>query len=524
MTNQVSILKSLIFANQQKLTTQTENTLNTVMFYDDVYIDPLNPTIKVDALVTFYEAKNAQVAVFDSPNLQYNNTGYLQPNVYISKDDWFSTDKESYVSFNVQFIKDGSLTNTSLDASKVSILQNQVVYNGSKFYEEIVLKNILWESYDIDGLSVNSLPSESRQYVQTTQFDPDKVITYPNPESSALVVSNPDPSTIRVQSAYGGNATQPVGSLEYDQHRVSVGMQDTSYFNIKFGEVNNRYQYTAAYSLNFAPGPIFDDKFYVVDYYKKTFVYGDTGLLIDNWDLRYKSKSPMDVTSNKAGTFLWTIDKYKNVNKYDTSGVYIGSWKSSTGSNPEGIAYDDLNNSIWTANQAGLVDWYSGAGSHISGSYGSNGTFQLNLGYKNKLKGIVSDSNNLWVVIDGNDQIRKYSIQRNENNPIGLNLIATWDLPDQGSPTGITLNPNEYSDGDIWVVDEKYDNITNYTGLRGAASGSTLNSYVQVNLVYENKKPQGLTNPGINANPFISAPEIPLLELSTNGQNNILMI
>lgn len=506
MTDSIFIRNSLNFTRQQKLTTDSGNKLNTVMFYDDVYVDSVDPTIRVDALITFYDAKNAFISEFDSLNVQYKNPEYFQPIIYISGDDIGSPDsKESYASFNIQFIKNESLTKTVLDNLYVSLDNNQLVYNGLKFYDEVTLKGLRWDSYDIDGLSINGKPSESRQFVQTTQFNPNQIVTYPSPigsgnpgQTSALDVLYPGPGMLRVQSAYGGNATDPIGSLQFNQHRVSVGMQDTSYFNVSFGDIYNQFSYVGAFALNFSPDPIVTNGFYVADKYKGVFVYNDTGALTSNWSLGSKKKSARDITSNKEGTNLWVIDKYKNVNKYDITGAYLGSWKTDSDSKPEGIAYDNYNstNAIWTANEKGNLGWYSGGGGHTFGAFVANQTFKLNLGSKNKLKGIVSDDSNLWVVIDGDDQIRKYSIQRNGNTPLALNLVGTWDLPDAGKPTGITLNQNQTQNGDIWVVDYKTDNITNYRGLRGATSGSVLSPVVEVNLVSGNEKPQGLTNPG----------------------------
>lgn len=502
----------LDFSQATKLTADasqyTYGQLNSIMFYNDVYTDPITGQ-KVDALVTFYDSKNAYIETFDNPTLQFDKPNYIQPSVSFYGQyypNYTTNTSESSISYNIQFIEDGSLNVQGiLDRSKVSVTDTkQLLYNGSSFYNNITLKNLTLDLYNIAGSTqyvynvngdvTNSWSTTSRNFVEISQSDVQNVKTYPDSSTSELSVSTLGTNT-RIQSTTGGYQTSPSGTSSFDQHRATVYMNDVNSLNIKMGDASVRNTNYARFSLSFGANLDPITRFFVPDStVNKMFEYSPIGAYKTNWSL---DSNVRDVAASPDGSKLWTIDTNKQINVYDSNGMIKGSWKTNVGTNPEGVAYDNFNgtNSIWVADDKGKIQWYFNSGNYTTGTFSANSSFSINVGKGNKLKGIVSDSeNNLWVVIDGSDQIRKYTINRSGNTPTGLTLKGTWNLPEMGTSTGITLDVKQSSSsGNIWVViDGQQDKVLNYSGLRGASSGMIPTPYTESILTSTNANPQGI--------------------------------
>jgi hypothetical protein len=530
MTN-LTVQTALDFSRAAKLTQDEVQSsyvqLNTVVFYDNVYVDPITGQ-KVDSIVTFYRSKNAYVNQFDSSTSPFNNPNYIQPSVNFYGDNYPSYNSntvEAYISYNIQFIEDNSLaTQGPLNRNKVSVTNTkELLYDGSTFYKNVTLNNLALNAYNVDGYTqyqyniygqvTNSYTTSSRNFVETNQSDVKNIKTYPTPSTSELSVSNPNSESVRVQSITGGYQTSPPGTLNFDRHRTTLVMNDVDSLNITMGDAYIRETNLASFSLNFGANLDPITRFFVPDSsVNKMFEYGSFGTYKGNWNIVSSSR---DVAASPDSSKLWVIDKNKQINVYDDKGVFKGSWKTSIiGKNPEGVAYDNFNgtNSIWVADDQGKIQWYFNSGNYLSGTYGANTTFTINVGTGNKLKGIATDSeNNLWVVIDGSDQIRRYSINRYGNNPTGITLTGTWKLPEMGTPTGITLAPNQSaSNGDIWVVVDgsQTDRVLTFSGMRGLVTGSPIAPYTETYLTSSNINPQGIANPyyiqpvGSNSSPY----------------------
>jgi hypothetical protein len=99
---------------------------------------------------------------------------------------------------------------------------------------------------------------------------------------------------------------------------------------------------------------------------------------------------------------------------------------------------------------------------------------------------VVTDGSSLWVVDDGaTDTVYKYTI--------GGTLLGGWTIdPANGSPTGITIDPN--SVGHIWIVDRAALKVFQYSNA-AAFTGDYLLADRTFTLAPGNTNPQDIADP-----------------------------
>lgn len=350
-----------------------------------------------------------------------------------------------------------------------------------------------------------------------------------SPTANAVLVDDPNWNQVNgydftIDASAFSAGKQFGGAFIFDQHNspAKTGRSNTYIPTIRYGGSTNtavvkanligdgtEYTNTDSATVNIisqAP-PVTPVKFYVVDNNDNTYTYDSNGGSIGNWKLNTSyNKDPRDVAANAAGDKLWVVDKNKTINLYESqSGNW--TWKlrwtaSSLGKDSAtGVTYDNFNNTnaIWTSDSNGAISWYNGGGANTNGSSkNANFTHNINPGSGARVTGIVTDGNNtLFAVIDtsGTDQIRRFTINRSGDTPISLTETGSWSIGNAGTPTGITLDPNQSSSGDLWIVADGIDEIWRFAGARGASSGGNLNPSTKTKLASGNSSPQGIADP-----------------------------
>jgi hypothetical protein len=226
-------------------------------------------------------------------------------------------------------------------------------------------------------------------------------------------------------------------------------------------------------------------RFFVVDtYVDKSFEYDSDGTPLENNQLASTNYAPRGITMTVDGQTNWVVDKYNGVFVYDADGNSLGQWDPGSLSRPEGIATNETD--IWIVdNGSNKVYFYAGAASRLSGSQSPDSSFALAAG-NNKPSGITMAGQTIWVVNDGryHDDVFVYDLSGN--------LQGSWRLSYNVNPRGITINPGDVND--IWIVDNKYDKVYEYTGGAFFTSG-THSPDTKWRLAATNRKPQGIADP-----------------------------
>ncbi len=281
-----------------------------------------------------------------------------------------------------------------------------------------------------------------------------------------------------------------------------------------FGEYNLRYLPTGDYTVQALGGsraftlteagqflssqnivlplPVESTKFYVVDDASsdRTYQYGATGSTNANTALAAGNTAPRDVTSNQQGTRVWVADANNTVYVYNANGALLGSWAASglpKNSEVQGIATNGTDIWLLTASskQGDRVYRFAGAASRLSGSQKAASSFALSSGNTNPT-GIVTDGTSFWVVDNSTtDRVFKYTLTGS--------LLGSWSIdPANGSPTGITINPNDVSH--IWIVDNSALKVFQYSSSTSRTSGTQLADRT-FTLAPGNTNPQGIADP-----------------------------
>src|SRR5262249_54276116 len=145
------------------------------------------------------------------------------------------------------------------------------------------------------------------------------------------------------------------------------------------------------------------------------------------------------------------------------SGTLLGSWKASDSTQPQDITTDGTD--IWLVDDSkDKVYRYAGAASRRSGSQSSSSSFALDSDNKDST-GIVTDGSTIWVTDQHSktNQVFVYDLTGRK--------LGAWQLDAaNGTPSGITLNPNGGSD--LWVVDRAAAKVFRYVGATTRRSGS----------------------------------------------------
>jgi hypothetical protein len=154
-------------------------------------------------------------------------------------------------------------------------------------------------------------------------------------------------------------------------------------------------------------------KFYVVNDGSpdRTYEYGATGIVVENYGIASGSTAPRGAASNAIGDTVWVVDANRNVYVYNPSGTLLGSW-SVGGFNAsaqfEGIATNGTD--IWIVDaKTDKVYRFNNAASLLSGSKSANSSFALNSGNKDATD-LVTDGTSIWVVNNSTtDKVFKYN-------------------------------------------------------------------------------------------------------------------
>ncbi len=254
-----------------------------------------------------------------------------------------------------------------------------------------------------------------------------------------------------------------------------------------FGEYSFRHMAAGTYSVEAAGGsltvsltagqflsgrtvvataPSEGTKFFVVNdgTTDRTFQYGAVGSTNANTALATGNTAPRGAASNAQGTRVWVLDANRTVYVYSPSGSLLGSWTTGLSSKAvvEGITTNGTD--IWIVAAEGRVGRlykFTGAASRLSGTQKAASNFALAT-YNTNPKGVVTDGSSFWVVDDSaTDTVYKYTL--------GGSLLGGWRIdPANGSPTGITLDPNNV--GHLWIVDSaalkvfQYSNAATFPG------------------------------------------------------------
>ena len=227
-------------------------------------------------------------------------------------------------------------------------------------------------------------------------------------------------------------------------------------------------------------------KFLVVDGTTlKDYKYDASGNATGQDLLHKDNKLPRGIASSKDGTTRWVVDADGEVFVYSASGARLGTWKTTGIDKPEGITTNGTD--IWIVdNEKDLVYFFAGAASRRSGTKAPTSSFALTAGNRSP-SDLVTDGAHIWVVNNTTttDRVFRYT-------KAGV-LEGSWAIDSRnGSPTGITIDPNELTS--IWIVDSSTDSVYQYSSATSKISGRLSASSVFA-LAAANTNPQGIADP-----------------------------
>lgn len=233
-------------------------------------------------------------------------------------------------------------------------------------------------------------------------------------------------------------------------------------------------------------------KFYVVNdaSTNRTYEYGPTGSVVENYALNSANSSPRGAASTAAADKVWVVDSNKKVYLYGTTGALLGSWTAgSLASNADVQGITTNGTDIWIVDaKSDKVFKYFGATSRLSGSQNAASSFNLN-GSNNSPTDLVTDGASIWVLNNTlfTDKVFKYTLSGS--------LLGSWTLfGGGGSPTGITLDPA--APDHLWIVDNNTDRVYQCDNAASRTSGSQSPS-TGFALAAGNSNPQGIADPRV---------------------------
>jgi RHS repeat-associated protein len=258
-------------------------------------------------------------------------------------------------------------------------------------------------------------------------------------------------------------------------------------------------------------------KFYVVDQreqHEALYRYGSNGTFLFNGDLHNNNNAPQGIAANSQGTRLWVVDSRKDVFVYDGFGTEIGRWHAQGTNQPQDIATDGTD--IWIVDGASRKILYYANAALLEGEPGTiKATAAMDLwGGKSgpakhdKPTGLVYRDYKLWVTdLRSNgggqrDAVYVYEFTKNgANSTIGQPYV--WYLDAQNTnPRGITLNPGNSNDKNLWVIDKDEKKVFVYSQGVDYTANSTHSADSTFDLVDdqdENRNifPEGIADPPV---------------------------
>src|SRR5207302_2727497 len=134
---------------------------------------------------------------------------------------------------------------------------------------------------------------------------------------------------------------------------------------------------------------------------------------------------------------------------------------------------------------------FGGGAAWLTGNRRYTSSFALDSGNQSP-SGMVTDGVSIWITDDnaGNNKVFVYNLA-------GIKL-GSWTLDAaDGSPCGITLNPNYFASGtstDLWVIDRAAAKVFRYQGGSAWTSG-THSATSSFPLDPGNQHPEGIADP-----------------------------
>ncbi|WP_068130267.1 DUF7467 domain-containing protein [Roseimaritima ulvae] len=202
------------------------------------------------------------------------------------------------------------------------------------------------------------------------------------------------------------------------------------------------------------------------------------------------NSQPRGAVTSATGDTLWVVDKDKQVYVYDGAGNFQGEWKAKGISDKvQGIGSDGQD--VWIVDDGkDRVYFYAGGASNAFDQE-HDYTSQFDLANDNdKPRGLTTDGTYVWVVNDGKDgdnQVFKYTVTGT--------FVSSWTLDAANEkPRGLTIDPTGSSGDTIWVVDET-GYVFTYADGASDAGGGLAGTFA---LAAGNTKPQGIADPDPN--------------------------
>ena len=293
--------------------------------------------------------------------------------------------------------------------------------------------------------------------------------------------SDPLSVVLAVAPAHGTLTLNPDGSFIWTPV-VGYSGPDSFQYQVSDGITLSA---AATVSITVTP-PVLTPRFFVVDATGlRNFQYTTDGTAITSTNLHARDSRPRGIATNSTGTIFWVIDGGGDIFVYNRDGATLGQWTPQRVGRPEGITV--WGNDLWLVDPTGdRVYRFTGGAAVRTGRVNSNSSFALNAQNLNSTD-IVTDGTRLWVTDDtlATDRVFRYSIA-------GA-LQGSWTLsPEQPTPTGITLDPNNINH--IWVVDSTTDRVYQYDAGTSRTTGSQLPS-TSFPLAAGNANPTGIADP-----------------------------
>ncbi len=280
-------------------------------------------------------------------------------------------------------------------------------------------------------------------------------------ENQALLVAS------YTQTANGTLTVNVNGSFVYTP---APGFSGTDTFSYRATD-GSATSTLALVTIVVTPGQI-PAKFFIPDQSEhETFMYGASGQFAGRFDHYSTKQRSRGAASNADGSKLWIVSAERDINVYTGTGVYLGSWNSKAGNQPEDIATNGTD--IWIVDDArDQVFFFAGGAAWTSGSQSNTSAFNLRRVNGNPEEtngnpsGMVFRDGKLWITDrrDGNTS-RVFVYQ------VDGTYLGRWNLdPANNDPSGITLNPTTGSD--MWVVDRFDSKVYVYPGATTWLSGN----------------------------------------------------
>ena len=328
--------------------------------------------------------------------------------------------------------------------------------------------------------AVNDTPVASNDSYTTNQGTPLNVAAPGVLQNDLDADGNALTATNVTAPAHGTVVLNANGSFTYTPTAGYSGLDTFSYL-ANDGTVDSNL---ATVSIDIRP-VAGGTKFLVVDGSTlKDYKYDATGNMTGQDQLHRDNKFPRGIASSKDGTTRWVVDADGEVFVYSATGARLGTWKTVGIDKPEGITTNGTD--IWIVdNEKDLVYFFAGAASRRSGTKGPTSSFALSAANRSP-SDLVTDGVHIWVVNNTTtDRVFRYS-------KAGA-LEGSWAIDSRnGSPTGITIDPNELTS--IWIVDSATDSVYRYNSATSKISGRLSASSVFA-LATNNSDPQGIADP-----------------------------